>query len=175
MLILSALPSRQDFHLLALLPLFHLHTYTYILSTMAESLLIMPISTQLKYNINTVSKYIVKRILIPMQDFTLDPQLIVIYPFDMNKPSMEVNELKGGIAGGSILTGVHHLGMQVKARLGIVTKDSSARNHCQPIYSCIILLHTKSNQPQFAMPEQCFGSCNCVGTCLVNLDSEAWA
>jgi len=135
----------------------------------------MPISTQLKYNIDMVSEYIIKQILIPMQDFTLDPQLIVIHPFDMNKPGMEVNELKGGIAGGSILTGVHHLGMQVKARLGIVTKDSLAHNHCQPIYSCIILLHTKSNQPQFTMPEQCFGSCNCVGTCLVNLDSEAWA
>ena len=41
-----------------------------------------------------------------MRDFTSDPRLIVIRSFDVNKPGAEVNDLKGGVAGGSLLCGV---------------------------------------------------------------------
>lgn len=37
------------------------------------------------------------------RDFTSPPQMIVIRSFDVNKPGSEVEELKGGVAGGSIL------------------------------------------------------------------------
>ncbi|KAJ7787694.1 Eif2s3y, partial [Mycena olivaceomarginata] len=57
-----------------------------------------------------VNEYIVKRIPIPVRDFTSDPRLIVIRSFDVNKPGAEVDDLKGGVAGGSILTGVLRLG-----------------------------------------------------------------
>jgi hypothetical protein len=55
-----------------------------------------PISAQLKYNIDAVNEYIVKRIPIPVRGFKLtsDPRLIVIRSFDVNKPSAEVDELK---------------------------------------------------------------------------------
>ena len=33
----------------------------------------------------------------------LFPQMIVIRSFDVNKPGSEVDEMKGGVAGGSIL------------------------------------------------------------------------
>lgn len=41
--------------------------------------------------------------LVRIRDFTSPPQMIVIRSFDVNKPGSEVEELKGGIAGGSIL------------------------------------------------------------------------
>ncbi len=37
------------------------------------------------------------------RDFTSPPHLIVIRSFDVNKPGSEVHELRGGVAGGSIL------------------------------------------------------------------------
>ena len=37
------------------------------------------------------------------RDFTSPPQMIVIRSFDVNKPGSEVDELQGGVAGGSIL------------------------------------------------------------------------
>ena len=39
----------------------------------------------------------------PLRDFTSPPQMIVIRSFDVNKPGSEVEELNGGVAGGSIL------------------------------------------------------------------------
>jgi hypothetical protein len=41
-----------------------------------------------------------------MRDFSADPRLTVIRSFDVNKPGAEVDELKGGVAGGSLLQGV---------------------------------------------------------------------
>lgn len=128
--------------------------------TVAESSPIIPISAQLKYNIDAVNEYIVKRIPIPVRDFTSSPRLIVIRSFDVNKPGAEVDELKGGVAGGSILTGVLTLGMRVEIRPGIVTKDVQGRNRCRPIFSRIVSLHAESNQMQFAVPGGLIG----VGT-----------
>jgi translation initiation factor 2 subunit 3 len=42
---------------------------------------------------------------VPIRDFTSDARLIVVRSFDVNKPGSEVENLKGGVAGGSILRG----------------------------------------------------------------------
>ena len=74
--------------------------------TVAEGAPIIPISAQLKYNIEVICEYLSKKIPIPIRDFTSKPRLIVIRSFDVNKPGSEVDDLKGGVAGGSILRGV---------------------------------------------------------------------
>lgn len=132
----------------------------FVKGTVAETSPIVPISAQLKFNIDAVNEYIVKRIPIPVRDFTSDPRLIVIRSFDVNKPGAEVDELKGGVAGGSILTGVLTLGMQVEIRPGIVTKDAAGKNRCKPIFSRIVSLHAEFNHLQFAVPGGLIG----VGT-----------
>ncbi len=128
--------------------------------TVAESSPIIPISAQLRYNIDAVNEYIVKRIPIPVRDFTSIPRLIVIRSFDVNKPGAEVQELRGGVAGGSILTGVLKLGMQIEVRPGIVTKDNEGKVRCQPIFSTIVTLLAERNQLDFAVPGGLIG----VGT-----------
>ncbi len=74
--------------------------------TVAEGAPVIPISAQLKYNIEVIAEYLVTKIPIPMRDFTSEPRLIIIRSFDVNKPGCEVDDLKGGVAGGSILRGV---------------------------------------------------------------------
>lgn len=76
------------------------------LGTIAEGAPIIPISAQLKYNIDAVLENVVKKIPVPMRDFISSPRLIVIRSFDVNKPGCDVEELKGGVAGGSITRGV---------------------------------------------------------------------
>jgi len=132
----------------------------YAIGTVAESSPIVPISAQLKYNIDAVNEYIVKRIPVPTRDFASEPRLIVIRSFDVNKPGAEVDDLKGGVAGGSILKGVLRIGQEVEIRPGIVTKDSAGRNKCKPIFSRIMSLHAENNLLSFAVPGGLIG----VGT-----------
>ncbi|KAF7360784.1 Translation initiation factor eif2 gamma subunit [Mycena venus] len=128
--------------------------------TVAAKSPIVPISAQLKYNIDAVSEYIVTHIPVPVRDFTCDPRLIVIRSFDVNKPGTAVDDLAGGVAGGSILTGVLRLGQEVEIRPGVVTKDNMGRNQCKPIFSRIMSLHAENNALQFAVPGGLIG----VGT-----------
>ena len=44
--------------------------------TVAEGAPIIPISAQMKYNIEVVCEYIVKKIPVPIRDFTSEPRLI---------------------------------------------------------------------------------------------------
>lgn len=48
----------------------------FLSGTVAEGAPIIPISAQLKYNIEVVCEYIVKKIPVPLRDFTSEPRLI---------------------------------------------------------------------------------------------------
>ncbi|XP_059317723.1 eukaryotic translation initiation factor 2 subunit gamma-like isoform X1 [Lycium ferocissimum] len=75
----------------------------FIQGTVADGAPVVPISAQLKYNIDVVCEYIVKKIPIPERNFISPPNMIVIRSFDVNKPGFEVDDIRGGVAGGSIL------------------------------------------------------------------------
>ena len=107
-----------------------------------------------------MTEYIVKHIPVPIRDFTSSPRLIVIRSFDVNKPGAEVDELKGGVAGGSILSGVLKLGQEIEIRPGIITKDEQGKTICQPIFSRIASLLAEKNELEFAVPGGLIG----VGT-----------
>ena len=48
----------------------------FVQGTVAEGAPVVPVSAQLKYNIDVVCEYIVKKIPIPLRDFTSEPRLI---------------------------------------------------------------------------------------------------
>ncbi|URD82216.1 eukaryotic translation initiation factor 2 [Musa troglodytarum] len=132
----------------------------FIMGTVADGAPVVPISAQLKYNIDVVCEYLVKKIPIPERNFTSPPNMIVIRSFDVNKPGSEVDEIKGGVAGGSILRGVLKVNQQIEVRPGIVVKDESGNIKCTPIYSRIVSLYAEQNELQFAVPGGLIG----VGT-----------
>merc|ERR1711962_497671 len=132
----------------------------FVQGTVAEGAPIIPISAQLKYNIEVVCEYITKKIPIPIRDFTSDPRLIVIRSFDVNKPGAEVDDLKGGVAGGSILRGVLKVGQEIEIRPGIVSKTEEGKLLCKPIYSHTVSLFTEQNELMYAVPGGLIG----VGT-----------
>ena len=100
--------------------------------------------------------------------------MIVIRSFDVNKPGSDVEELKGGVAGGSILKGnplLSHLiacfalgilrvGQEIEVRPGIVSKSADGNIQCRPIRSVIVSLCAEKNQLQYAVPGGLIG----VGT-----------
>uniref|UniRef100_A0A2K5HDZ2 protein-synthesizing GTPase n=1 Tax=Colobus angolensis palliatus TaxID=336983 RepID=A0A2K5HDZ2_COLAP len=131
---------------------------TFVQGTVAEGTPIIPISTQLKYNIEVVCEYIVKKIPVPPRDFTSESQLIVIRFFEVNKPGCEVDDLKG--AGGSIPKGVFKVGQEIEVRAGIVSKYSEVKFMCKPIFSKIVSLFAEHNDLQYSAPGSLIG----VGT-----------
>ncbi|CAG8439440.1 2070_t:CDS:10 [Dentiscutata heterogama] len=133
---------------------------SFVKGTVADGAPIIPISAQLKYNIDAINEYIVKKIPIPIRDFTSDPRLIVIRSFDVNKPGAEVDDLKGGVAGGSILRGILKVGDEIEVRPGILTKDNEGQIHFRPIFSRIVSLFAEHNDLKFAVPGGLIG----VGT-----------
>ena len=113
-----------------------------------------------KYNIDVVCEYIARYIPVPVRDFMGLPRLIIIRSFDVNKPGQDVQNLRGGVAGGSILQGVLKVGDQIEIRPGIISRDNAGNIKCVPIYSQIISLYAEQNDLQYAVPGGLIG----VGT-----------
>eukprot|EP01100_Stratorugosa_tubuloviscum_P003233 TRINITY_DN176_c1_g1_i1.p1 TRINITY_DN176_c1_g1~~TRINITY_DN176_c1_g1_i1.p1 ORF type:complete len:349 (-),score=158.97 TRINITY_DN176_c1_g1_i1:46-1092(-) len=130
----------------------------FIQGTVAESAPIVPISAQLKHNIDYVCQLICTRIPIPLRDFTSSPRMIIIRSFDVNKPGAEIEDLKGGVAGGSLLRGVLKIGDEIEVRPGLIKKQPKMT--CSPIRSKIISLYAEGNDLQYAVPGGLIG----VGT-----------
>ncbi|KAJ2453982.1 eukaryotic translation initiation factor 2 subunit gamma [Coemansia sp. RSA 2336] len=133
---------------------------SFIKGTIAEKSPIIPISAQLKFNVEAVVEYIYRHIPVPVRDFTSDPRLIVIRSFDVNKPGYTVDQLQGGVAGGSILKGVIKTGDLIEVRPGIVEVGSKIK--VRPLRSRVVSLNAENNRLQFAVPGGLIG----VGTLL---------
>ncbi|KAI9683352.1 MAG: eukaryotic translation initiation factor 2 subunit gamma [Trizodia sp. TS-e1964] len=132
----------------------------FIRGTVADGSPIIPISAQLKYNIDAINEQLVTRIPVPLRDFTTTPHMIIIRSFDVNKPGAEIDDLKGGVAGGSILTGILKLGDEIEIRPGIVARDERGGVKCRPIFSRVVSLFAEHNDLKFAVPGGLIG----VGT-----------
>ncbi|GFO15333.1 eukaryotic translation initiation factor 2 subunit 3 [Plakobranchus ocellatus] len=132
----------------------------FVKGTVAEGAPIVPVSAQLKYNIDVICEYIIKRIPVPKRDFLSEPRLIVIRSFDVNKPGCEVDDIVGGVAGGSILRGVLRVNQEIEVRPGVVSRDTDGKLTCRPIMSKILSLYAEQNDLQYAVPGGLIG----VGT-----------
>jgi len=132
----------------------------FVKGTVADSAPVVPISAQLKYNIDVVAEYITNSIPVPVRDFTSEPKMIVIRSFDVNKPGEEVQDLRGGVAGGSILKGVLKVGQEIEIRPGIISRGQNGAVRCVPLFSRVVSLFAESNDLQYAAPGGLIG----VGT-----------
>ncbi|KAH7820220.1 Translation initiation factor 2 subunit 3 [Monocercomonoides exilis] len=147
----------------------------FVKGTAAEKLPIIPASAQLGINVDLVAQHLVTHIPIPVRDFISPPRLIVIRSFDVNKPGTTVENIQGGVVGGSLLCGVLKIGMQIELRPGIVettshpslslssSSSSSATasvGKMRFLRSVITSLHTENNELKFAVPGGLIG----VGT-----------
>ena len=132
----------------------------FVQGTVAEGAPIIPISAQLKHNIDVVADYVVNWIPVPIRDLSSLPKLIIIRSFDINKPGCQVDDLKGGVAGGSILKGVLTVGQSIEIRPGFVSKDKYGNLTCRPILSRIVSLYAEQNELMYAVPGGLIG----VGT-----------
>ena len=81
-----------------------------------------------------------------------------------------MDDLKGGVAGGSILQGVLKVGQEIEVRPGIVTKDAQGKIKCIPIFSRVVSLFAEQNALQYAVPGGLIGVGTTVDPTLTRAD-----
>ncbi|KAH0709431.1 hypothetical protein KY284_010858 [Solanum tuberosum] len=131
----------------------------FLKGTVAQDAPVVPVSSQFNYNIDAVCEYITK-IPIPKRDFVSPPHMVVVRSFDVNKPGCGINDMKGGVVGGTITKGVLKVNQIVELRPGIIEKNADGKTIFKPIYSRIMSLFSEQNKLQFAVPGGLIG----VGT-----------
>jgi len=141
----------------------------FVEGTTARLAPIIPVSAQLRFNIDAVVEALCN-VAPPNYDFSADPRMVVIRSFDVNKPGAEVKDLKGGVAGGSILQGVFKVGQEVEIRPGLITRDANGHCTCRPLRSKIVSLHAEQNHLQFAVPGGLIGVGTLVDPALCRAD-----
>ncbi len=93
--------------------------------TVAEGAPVIPISAQHKLNMDVLIGAIQDRIPTPKRDTALPPRLSILRSFDVNRPGTEVEDLSGGVVGGSVVQGLFKLGDEVEIRPGIKSDEGS--------------------------------------------------
>lgn len=101
----------------------HKEIRAFVKGTIAEEAPIVPISAQHGTNIDVLLKEIEERIPTPKRNLAASARAYVLRSFEVNKPGTEVDELVGGVIGGSIIKGAFKLGDQIEIRPGIMVQE----------------------------------------------------
>jgi translation initiation factor 2 subunit 3 len=91
----------------------------FVKGTVAENAPVIPISAQQRVNIEYVLEAIEECIPTPKRDLKKPVKMYVARSFDVNKPGTEIEKLKGGVLGGSIIQGKLRVGDEIEIAPGI--------------------------------------------------------
>jgi translation initiation factor 2 subunit 3 len=96
----------------------------FVKGTVAESAPIIPVSSQSGLNIDSVLETIQNNIPTPKRDSSKPAKMLIARSFDINKPGTEVEEIKGGIIGGSLVQGELKLNDEIEIKPGYFSKNA---------------------------------------------------
>jgi translation initiation factor 2 subunit 3 len=113
----------------------------FIKGTIAENAPIIPVSAQHEINIDVLLNAIEEIIPTPKRDDTKPPLMYIVRSFDINKPGTSIEELEGGIVGGTIAQGKFVVGDEIEIRPGI-SLEREGKTIYNPLISEIVSLHT---------------------------------
>lgn len=130
---------------------------SYFANTVNLTCPIIPVSAQARINIDYLLQYI-SHIPYPTRQLQCPALMTVLRSFDTNKPG-GIENLSGGVAGGTILKGILKRGSEIEVRPGRRLDNK----RCCPIVSDVRTLQSELNPLEYAVP----GGLVAVGT---NLD-----
>lgn len=91
----------------------------FVKGTLAENSPIIPVSGSQRINLDALIKAIQETIPTPKRDLKADPKLLVGRSFDINKPGGKIENLKGGVIGGSLVQGKLKVGDEIELKPGV--------------------------------------------------------
>jgi translation initiation factor 2 subunit 3 len=112
----------------------------FVKGTVAENAPIIPVSAQHEINIDVLLNAIEEIIPTPERDETKPPLMYIIRSFDVNKPGTPIEDLDGGIIGGTIAQGKFKVGDEIEIRPGI-SIEREGKTVYNPLISEIVSLH----------------------------------
>ncbi len=107
----------------------------FVKGTVAENAPVIPISAQRGVNIDVLLQAIEDFIPTPKRDETKPPLMYVVRSFDINKPGTIIDDLEGGVIGGTIFQGKFEVGDELEIRPGTVAEGKSVYH---PLYTEIV-------------------------------------
>ncbi|MBN1683449.1 translation initiation factor IF-2 subunit gamma [Candidatus Bathyarchaeota archaeon] len=106
-----------------------IRNYTDILKflkgSIAENAPIIPVSAQHKLNIDLLLQAIQEYLLTPKRDPNKPARMHIIRSFDVNNPGTLIEDLMGGVLGGSIYQGSFKVGDEIEIRPGLPTREKN--------------------------------------------------
>jgi len=118
----------------------------FVKGSIAEKAPIIPISAVFGANINQVLRAFEEIIPTPKRSEG-EFQFLIARSFDINRPGKVINDLKGGVIGGSVLKGDIDVGAQIEIRPGLRVKDKYV-----PLKSTVVSISQGSNLLDKAKP-----------------------
>ncbi len=97
----------------------------FLKGSIAENAPIVPVAANYGLNIDKLIETIEKTIPTPKRNIKEDPKMYIARSFDINKPGTEIKKLKGGVIGGSLITGKINVGDEIEILPGIVKQTKN--------------------------------------------------
>ncbi|MEM4268280.1 MAG: translation initiation factor IF-2 subunit gamma [Candidatus Woesearchaeota archaeon] len=109
-----------------------------------ENSKVIPISAQHNVNISALLETIEEDIPTPERDASKDPIMFVARSFDINKPGTKIEDIKGGVLGGSLKQGRLKVGQEIEIKPGY-SLDEKNQKVWKPLKTKIISIVTGSS------------------------------
>lgn len=147
--IVSAEQARQNYR----------EIQEFVKGTIAENAPIIPVSAHHDVNIDTLIEAIEMTIPTPKWDRSKPARMYIARSFDVNVPGTKIENLKGGVIGGSLTQGELRIGDEIEIKPGMKV-ESGGRSTWEPIISEVRSLYAGDLALEHATP----GGLIAVGT-----------
>ena len=138
----------------------------FVKGTIAQNAPIIPVSAVFGANLNFIVRAFEEIIKSPKIQEDEEFQFLVARSFDINRPGTQINDLNGGVIGGSVLKGKVQVGGVIEIRPGLRVK-----NNYQPLKTKIASISQGSNLLEEAKPGGLIGLGTMLDPALTRGDS----
>jgi translation initiation factor 2 subunit 3 len=121
------------------------------LRSINETLPFIPLAANFELNIDVLCEYLCTKIPHPIRDLTQDVRMVVIRSFNVNKNKGDIQNLKGGVLGGSLQQGVLHENDNITILPGCVIGKNGDFS-VSPLHTKVVSIHSEKMKLEKAIP-----------------------
>lgn len=122
----------------------------FVKGTLAENSPVIPVSAQQEINLGKILEALMQ-IKIPPRDDKTEPVFVIARSFDINRPGSKIEDLKGGVLGGSLKKGKLKEGDEIEIKPGLFLKKENQMFY-QTLKTKIIGIYKGSYRVKEAVP-----------------------